>query len=303
MDLRVVDIAEEPARLSVRWDLLVVDGTDDGEVTIPMAELAALVVSHPQVSYSQAVLARLAQAGAVFVACDDKHLPVGLMLPLCSHSTQTESIAAQASADEPTKKRVWQQLVRAKIGHQAALLQSLYGDDQGLAAMRKRVRSGDTSNVEAQAARRYWAALFGKRRFRRDPDRKDQNRHLNYGYAVLRATVGRALCGAGLHPSLGVHHHNRYDAYCLADDLMEPFRPLVDRAVVRWVSDHDPKAPLDRDAKGVLLGALAGRLRLKGESRTLFDVLGRVAASLAQVYQGKRKKLQLPEWPDAEHEA
>jgi hypothetical protein len=171
----------------------------------------------------------------MFIVSNEKHLPAAMLLPLSTHSTQTERFARQAAVSLPTRKRAWQQIVQAKLRAQARLLEETTGADQGLHVMAGRVRSGDPDNLEAQAARVYWPALFGKEAsgeaFRRDPEGEGINVHLNYGYAVLRAIVARALCASGLHPSLGVHHHNRYDTFCLADDLMEPFRPLVDRVV------------------------------------------------------------------------
>jgi CRISPR-associated protein Cas1 len=131
----------------------------------------------------------------------------------------------------PTRKRLWQQIVRAKIKAQGELLREIHGNDHGLIAMAARVRTGDQGNLEAQAARKYWGLVFGDSKFRRGSDKPDQNRHLDYGYTVLRAAVARALCAAGLHPSIGLRHKNRYDAFCLAADVMEPFRPLVDRRV------------------------------------------------------------------------
>lgn len=195
------------------------------EVTMPLADVAALIVSHPQVTYTHAVLPGLAAAGAIFVACDEKHLPAAMLLPLVAHSTQTERIGKQAALSLPTRKRLWQQIVQEQIYARARLLEERTGKDWGLTPMAAQVRSGDPQNLEGQAARIYWQNLFSPEPFRRDPEAEGLNSCLNYGYAVLRAAVARALCGAGLHPSLGLHHHNRYDPFCLADDFMEPFRP------------------------------------------------------------------------------
>lgn len=293
---RIIDISDEPARLRVRGGLLVIEHPDADEATVPLAEIAALVVSNPRVRYSQAVLAGLAKNGSVMVACDERHMPVAMLLPLDAHYVQAERFALQADASKPFKKRIWQQIVRSKIRAQAAVLQELRGHDGDLSALVDKVRSGDPHNVEARAARRYWPMLFDDPDFRRDHESEDHNRHLNYGYAVLRAAVARALCACGLHPSLGLHHHNRYDAFCLADDLMEPFRPLVDRAVAMLVEQLGPGLSLDRDAKGSLLEALTGRVELRGESRALFDVLARTAHSLASAYETGRKEILLPDW-------
>jgi len=295
MSDRLMDLSEEPARLSVRLEQLVIERNDKPEATVPLAELAVLVVSHPCVTYTHAVLAGIIAAGGAFVVCDGRHMPVAMLLPIESHSTQAERFARQTEASEPTRKRLWQQIVMAKVRAQGRLLKELHGDDRGLMALAGRVASGDTTNVEAQASQRYWRALFGDEKFRRDREADDQNRFLNYGYAVLRAIVARAVCAAGLHPSFGVHHHNRYDAFCLADDLMEPFRPIVDRAVARWVAEHGPAGVLDRETKAAFLSALTGRFERDGESRTLFDIVARTASSLAAVFEAKGKEFVLAE--------
>lgn len=292
---RLVDISEGPARLSVSLDRLVVKREGAEEVFIPLADIAALCVSHPNVVYTHAVLAGLARAGAALVVCNDRRLPAGLMLPLEGNTTQAERFIKQAEASQPLRKRLWSQLVQAKVRAQGRLLEQLHGHDFGLKALAGQVRSGDPDNIEAQASRRYWPVIFGDGGFRRDFEAEDQNRYLNYGYAILRALTGRAICSAGLHPSLGLHHHNRYNPYCLADDLMEPFRPLVDKAVAALCEARGPDAPLDAATKSALIGPMTGRLTIKGESRTMFDVLARLAASLAACFLGQRNKLNLPE--------
>lgn len=297
---RVLDLSAEPARLSVRMGLLVLERKDQPEVTMPFEDLAVLVVSHRRVSYTHSVLMELSRHNCIFVACDERHMPVGMMLPIEGHNLQQERFAKQAEAALPVKKRLWQQIVRAKVQAQGKLLHALHGDDLGLRAMTERVKSGDPDNVEGQAARKYWGALFGDRAFRRNRDGEDENCMLNYGYAVLRAMVSRGICAAGLHPSLGLHHHNRYDGFCLADDLMEPFRPVVDSVVAVWVATRRSEGvktffPLEKDAKGAILNALGGRVVLGGEERTVFDVAHQVAVSLVKVFMGEGKTLVLPE--------
>jgi CRISP-associated protein Cas1 len=335
---RILDISDRPARLTARGGLLVVDfskpstrepqgpasaasregGTvgrdpesglrarDTQTQTVPFADIAVLVVSHPQVSFTQAVLAGIAAAGGMFIVSDEKHMPAAMMLPLSTHSTQTERFARQAAAPLPTRKRAWQQIVQAKLRAQATVLQELTGNDGGLAAVAAKVRSGDPDNLEAQAARIYWQALFANEgaaspaeMFRRNPEGDGVNLYLNYGYAVLRAIVARALCASGLHPSLGVHHHNRYDTFCLADDLMEPFRPLVDRAAANLYREamSDGNAPtirLDQNSKRAILGRLIVRYTGDGESRTLFDWASRAASSLAALVEGREEQLTFP---------
>jgi CRISPR-associated protein Cas1 len=296
MTSRIVDFAEAPARLRVRLGQLLVERAEEPDASIPLSDLAVVVVSHPQVTYTQAVLSGLAEVGATFVACDPRHLPVGMLVPLVGHDTQVERFAAQARASRPLRKRLWKQIVRAKIQAQAAVLEDMHGTDHGLRALVAQVRSGDPANVEARAARRYWPRLFADLNFRRNPDNEDQNLLLNYGYAVLRAIVARAICACGLHPCLGIHHHNRYDAFCLADDLMEPFRPTVDHAVAEYVAAHDAVYGLEKAAKQAIVSQLTGRYLLDGEQRALFDTATRMASSLAQVFLGKADRLDLPEW-------
>lgn len=264
-----------------------------GEQTIPLGDIAVVVASHPQVSLSLAAIAGLSAAGALLVACDGKRQPAAMMLPLATHHLQTERYAAQARLGAPARKRLWQQIVRAKIAAQARLLEERTGKDCGLAYIAGRVRSGDPLNLEAQAARIYWPALMG-REFHRSPEGDGVNPLLNYGYAVLRAAAARAICAAGLHPTFGLHHCNRYDTFCLADDLMEPFRPLVDEIVWQVAAARGEALALDREAKRGLLEPLLGRFTAQEEARTLFDWLARTAFSLAAVVDGSAAKLVIP---------
>jgi CRISPR-associated protein Cas1 len=217
-----------------------------------------------------------------------------MQLPVQAHFLQTERFAKQIQLSLPTRKRLWQQFIHAKIRAQGELLKELYGSDSGLIAMSARVRSDDADNLEAQAARRYWPLVFGDPRFRRGSEESNQNRHLDYGYTVLRAAVARALCAAGLHPSIGLRHKNRYDAFCLAADVMEPFRPLVDRRVAQWVRDHDPAALLDPPTKSWIIGTTIVRYVCDREQRSLFDILLRTANSLAQCVTGESREIEIP---------
>ena len=315
MTERILDFSERPARLNVRNGLLVIDSAsgqtgrdpESGlrarpaqEQTIPLADIAVLIAAHPQISFSHAVLSGLAEAGGMFIACNEKRMPCAMLLPLENHSTQTERFQAQANLPLPNRKRLWQQIVKAKILAQARLLceisnlRSGIPNDWGLEMLVATVRSGDPQNVEARAARIYWKNLFGEDNFRRNPEGEGLNPPLNYGYAILRAITARALCAAGLHPSLGIHHHNRYDAFCLADDLMEPFRPVVDRAVAELREQRESDPELDRETKRAILEALLARFGADGESRTLFDWVSRTAQSLAAAIESGEKKLEIP---------
>ena len=292
---RILDITEAGAVLRVQHSQLVIARRDDDDVSVPIEDLAAIVLANPQVTCTVPALAALMDHGATVVVCNASHTPCGLMLPTAAHFSQTERFAAQASAAKPVSKRLWKQIVQHKVREQACLLEQIRGGDFGLRELAHTVRSGDPRNVEAQAARRYWPALFDDPDFRRRRDADDQNRLLNYGYAVLRATVGRAISAVGLHPSLGLHHHNRYNAFCLADDLMEPYRVLVDQAVIEHVATYGKNAPLDRVARQALLDPFTQRLDSGGESRSLFDHLARTASSLAKVYLQQAEALEYPE--------
>ncbi len=292
MTNRIIEISDTPARLRTDLGRLAIEVTGQQPVFIPMRDVAAIVVSNPAVTLSQSVLVELAREGGVFVAMSAQFLPTAMMLPLDSHSTQTARMAKQAQASEPTKKRAWQVIVRAKVRAQWALLQTLGRPETGLDDLLRRVQSGDPENIEAQAASRYWRALFGAA-FRRDRDASDQNRLLNYGYAVLRAATARAICGVGLHPSLGVQHHNQYNPFCLADDLMEPYRPLVDRVVVDIMLRAGPHVEMSQPIRGELISALLDRHSVRGENRTLFDLLTRSASSCARVLTGEERDLDL----------
>ena len=292
---RILDLSERPFRLHVNNSLLVLESEGINVPPIPLGDLAVVIASHPQISFTQAVLSGLATAGAAFVACDAKHRPVAMLLPLIAHSLQSERFAAQAALSLPAKKQIWRRIIRAKIRAQGHVLQDTGNDDHGLLALSAKVRSGDSGNLEATAAQTYWKRLFGSHKFRRNDELDPCNSCLNYGYAVLRATVARALCSSGLNPTLGVHHHNRYDPFCLADDLMEPFRPIVDRAVVRLMASRSDALQLDSAAKQHLLATLLGRFESGGESRTLFDWLARSSASLANIILGQQSTLEIPE--------
>lgn len=291
---RFIDISAAPIRLSFKNGLLVFGGVEAGENTIPVKDIGALVVSNPMVTFTHAAIAALASENVPLIVCDEKHLPCGMLLPLASNSVQTERLALQAAAPLPVKKSLWKQVVKAKIKAQGNLLKELHGGDFGLLSMAENVKSGDSGNLEAAAARRYWSALFSDEDFIRDRFGDDQNRHLNYGYAVLRAIVARGICAAGLHPSIGIHHHNRYDAFCLADDMMEPFRTIVDRAVYMILKEFGSGCALDRGSKQTIIESLNGKFDVNGEERTLFDISARLGSSLFAAFSGEKVRLQFP---------
>jgi len=233
--------------------------------------------------------------GAAVVVCGPKHLPVGLLLPLQTHTEVVWRIDDQIAAPRPLLKRLWQQIVRTKILAQARNLPADSLARRRLTDLAQQVRSGDPANVEAQAARAYWQAMFGQT-FRRNPDAEDGiNALLNYGYAILRAAVARAIVAAGLFPALGIHHRNRSDAFALADDLVEPLRPMAD-AQVRDRLLQEPCPPrLDQHAKARLLELLSTTVRIEETTGPLMVALHRMCASLVECYQRQRKRLLIPQ--------
>lgn len=292
---RVLDFSLGKAHLCVRYEQLVVQREGVPDLPVPLSETAVVVLASRRVTCTLPALDGLMRHGAAVVVCDESMLPSGLMLPLASHHQQTQRMIAQATASRPLRKRLWRQIVRAKVRAQGAMLEVVRGDDGGLYELARSVRSGDPENVEGQAAQRYWPLLFDDPRFRRRRDAPDQNRLLNYGYAVLRAAVGRAVCAAGLHPSLGVHHHGRANAYCLADDLMEPYRPLIDGEVREIAAESGPDTALDGAVKERLVGVLHERLEDAGERRTVLEWIGRSAASLARCVCGEEEAVFFPD--------
>lgn len=294
MQERIIDLSETPAALSVRYDQLVIK-REEGEFPTPLAELAVLIVANRAVNYTHSVLVGICENGGALLICNEKKMPAGMIIPYAGHFIQTSRLAAQIATKPATKKRIWQQIIKAKITAQAGLLKDVRGEDWGLERLAQQVTSGDSFNIEAMASRRYWSALFGDK-FRRLAGAEDSiNSMLNYGYAVLRSLVARAICASGLHPSIGIHHHNRYDQFCLADDMMEPFRPVVDKAVVNTIGFYGQTSGLDKGSKYLLLEEILKRkFEINGESRDIFDAVKFMASSLADVFAQKKKKIVLP---------
>jgi CRISPR-associated protein Cas1 len=287
---RTVEISGKGNHLAIDQGSLTIrrDGEEVGRV--PLEDLGVLVLDCPTTTYTHSVLTRALAAGAVIIPCGRDHLPRGLFLPQ-ENALLTQRLAAQVAASLPLKKRLWKQLVQAKIRHQAGALPEEAPARRKLAALVSTVRSGDPANVEAHASRLYWPAMFGKG-FRRRPEGPPPNALLNYGYMAVRACVARAVCAAGLHPALGLHHHNRANAFCLADDLLEPLRPLVD-VRVRDLAAGGCKE-VNPESKRELLGVLAATVEVAGARGPLMVGLGRTVASLVRCYAGEQKTLDLP---------
>lgn len=295
-DERIIDVSMRPARIGLHTERLRVQIEGEPDTFVPLIETAVLVLGHARVTCTGAALAGVMRHGGSVVVCDGTHTPVGMMLPLGANALQTQRIRAQLAAPLPLRKRLWKGIVQDKIRSQAHTLEIHAGTDAGLRALAARVRSGDAGNAESTAAQRYWPRLFGDPSFRRRRDAPDQNRMLNYGYAVVRAAVGRAISAAGLHASVALHHRHRENAWALADDLIEPYRTLVDDEVAETVASFGGDAALDPAIKRRLIGVLHGRVRDRtGENRTALDWIGRTASSLARAFAGETDRVFYPE--------
>lgn len=294
-----------PAYLSLRQSQLVlrlpeVEGNKtlsdsfkrDAERTIPIEDIGVVVLDHRQITITQGLLEALLENRVALITCDDKRLPVGLMLPLCGNTTQSQRFREQIEASLPLKKQLWQQTIQTKILNQAALLKECREVEvRNMLKWADMVRSGDSTNQEGRAAVYYWANLFDN--FRRDRDGEPPNNMLNYGYAVLRAVVARALVGSGLLPTLGIHHHNRYNAYCLADDIMEPYRPYVDKIVFDLYSDG--RCNIDKDVKYEFLSIPTLDVRINGRRSPLMVAVGLTTSSLYKCFCGEQRRIVYPE--------
>lgn len=290
---RTIEISSGPCRLHVRNGQLVVERPEEGEKIVPSDDIGVLLLDNPAITITQGVFNVLAEKGAVIVTCGPDHHPAAVHMPLTGHAEQTRRHIVQIETKEPLKKRLWQSIVAAKIRMQGLTLRHCNARDEGLEAFSKTVRSGDPDNREAQAAQRYWPALLGKD-FRRFRGGLPPNNFLNYGYMVLRAAMARAVCAAGLIPALGLHHHNRNNAFCLADDLMEVFRPCIDLRVVEIVQKNMAQDDLNREHKRILLGALQDALPIGGERRMMASAMQTLAQSLARSFEEAENRLVLP---------
>ena len=291
---RIVEIAGEGRRLTLDRGFLSISGPDGLLGQIPLDDVEAVIASSPAITYSNQALAALAARGAPVVICGTNFTPAAFLLPVNGHHAQGERVEAQAAATKPSKKRLWSEIVRAKLRAQAAALEREGLNPLVVRTLVSRVRSGDPDNIEAQAAQRYLPALFGKG-FTRDRDAQGINSFLNYGYTVLRAAAARAVVAAGLHPSLGLHHKSKGDALRLADDLMEPFRPAVDLIALKITKEG--QTALEPVNKRQLASVLHSDYQTDEGVTTLSNALTRLAQSLAQIYLGERRRLLLPRSP------
>jgi len=289
-----------PAYLSLKLEQLVVrmpDSQDNMDTvrTIPIEDIGILILDHKQITITQGLIEKLLDNNCALITCSSNHLPVGLMLPLYGNTIQNERFRYQLDASLPLRKQLWQQTVQAKIANQAAVLKYATGSiHNNMQVWATDVRSGDSTNMEARAAAYYWKTLFQDiDGFVRGRDEDEPNNLLNYGYAIVRAVIARALVSSGLLPTLGIHHHNRYNAYCLADDIMEPYRPYVDRTVFDICRKGKP-LKLTTELKRDLLSIPTIDVIINDKRSPLMVAATTTTASLVKCFTGEMRKISYP---------
>ena len=291
---RIVEVADDRRHLFMHRGFMVVQDTEGERKElgqVPLDDIAAVIANAHGLSYTNNLLVALAERGAPFVLCAANHNAVGMLLPIDGNYEQAKRIEAQIAASQPTHKRLWAAVVRSKLEQQAAALEAVGAPTAPLTALIPKVKSGDPENMEAQGAQRYWRLLFGDG-FRRDQDAGGLNSLLNYGYTVLRAATARAVVAAGLHPSIGLHHSNDNNAMRLVDDLMEPFRPIIDLKV--WHLRRNGEGEITSDTKRALVRTLYDDMQTEAGATPVLVSAQKLAVSLAQVYLGERNKIDLP---------
>ena len=296
-----------PAYLSSSNGQLVITRPPDGDLpfederknkrTIPIEDIGVIVLDHRQITITSSSISSLLANNVSIITCDDRSMPAGLMLPLSGNNVQNERFRDQLGATLPLRKQLWQQTVEKKILNQAAVLKYVTGEDaRNMIVWSNSVKSGDSENMEARAAVFYWKNLFPQiPGFVRDRNEMAPNNLLNYGYAILRAVIARALVASGLLPTLGIHHHNRYNAYCLADDIMEPYRPFVDKLVVDIVDSGEPYSTLDKDLKAKMLQIPILDVSIDGRRSPLMIAASTTTSSLYKCFAGESRRIIYPE--------
>jgi CRISPR-associated protein Cas1 len=285
-----------PAHLSVSNKQLVVELKNEERTvhTVPIEDIGMMIIEHPQVTITAVLMGELLNKNVALISCDSKYMPNGMFLPFESNSEQTARMRTQVESSLPLKKQLWQQTVRQKIQNQANVLAKIGLSNERLLNLKECVLSGDSTNCEGQAASYYWGQLYGSE-FLRSRERKSPNAQLNYGYAILRSVVARALTASGLHPSFGIFHRNKYNAFCLADDIMEPYRPFVDWIVLNLLKNSEEQE-LTREQKIELLKLPQLDIIVNEIKRPLFHAASMTTAGLYKCYAGETRKIPYPEF-------
>lgn len=267
------------------------------EISRPIEDIGVVVIDNKQITITSGLLEALLENNCAVITCDSRSMPSGLLLPLYGNTTQNERFREQIDASIPLRKQLWQQTIQRKIANQAAVLRKCTAaETRCMQNWVKDVRSGDVENMEGRAAAYYWKNLFADiPRFTRDRNGMPPNNMLNYGYSILRAVIARALVSSGLLPTLGIHHHNRYNAYCLADDIMEPYRPYVDKIVYDIVKKHGYDIELNKEIKGLLLTIPVIDVIIGGKQSPLMIAASQTTASLYKCFNGELRNIAYPE--------
>ena len=285
-----------PTYLSVKLNQLVISFPEKEEKkTIPIEDIGVVILDSPQITVTQTVLVKLLENNTTVVTCNSSHHPIGLQLCLDGNTLQSERFQKQISASEVLKKNLWQQTIQSKIYNQAMFLQELGIPVRNMLLWSRSVTSGDTKNHEARAAAYYWENLLQSHdNFKRERFGEYPNNFFNYTYAILRAIVARNLVGSGLLPTLGIHHKNKYNAFCLADDIMEPYRPYADRLVLETIQKYPDTEDINKEIKSMLLTLPVIDVKINKQQRPLLVAVTETTASLAQCFAGKRRKIKYP---------
>lgn len=283
-----------PAYLKLKDNQLQIVDPESKELkgSVPIEDMGFLVLDHPQITLSHPVILLLQQHNVAIISCDESHLPLGLMLPISGHVEHSDRLKHQINCSEPLRKQLWKQTVEAKIFQQKEVLRKRNIEHDSLLKYMNEVKSGDSTNMEGIAAQYYWKQLFDD--FTRERKGDAPNNFLNFGYAVLRSMVARALVSSGLHPTIGIFHRNKYNAYCLADDVMEPYRPYVDALVVEWMQQPQATHVLDKEAKAYLLQLATKDVTINGLQRPLMTALSITTSSLCKCFMGESRVIHYP---------
>ncbi|WP_276682258.1 type II CRISPR-associated endonuclease Cas1 [Empedobacter brevis] len=284
-----------PSYLKLKDNQLKIEEPITKEVkgSVPIEDLGFLVLDHYQITLSHQLITALQQNNVAIISCDESHLPLGLMLPMNGHVEHSERLRHQMNVSEPLRKQLWKQTVEAKIFQQKALLSKFGFVEEPMQNYLTNVKSGDATNMEGIAAQYYWKQLFDN--FSRERDGDAPNNFLNFGYAILRSMVARALVSSGLNPTIGIFHRNKYNPYCLADDIMEPYRPYVDELVLEWVNKPFRPTEMNKEVKSHLLKIATKDVKMDGLNRPLLVALSSTTSSLYKCMIGEQRVIRFPE--------
>ena len=285
-----------PAYLSTKNEQIVISypNKEQETKTVAIEDVGVVVLENQQITITNGLLEKLVNNNVALINCDQQHLPIGLLMPLNGHTEQSERFKNQINASIPLKKNLWQQTIVSKITNQGELLKENGIPMRKMELWAKEVTSGDSLNHEARAAVFYWQKLFDIENFNRGQKGLPPNNLLNYGYAILRAITARAIVSSGMLPTLGIFHRNKYNAYCLADDIMEPYRPFVDKIVCQIIKTEDSIDELTTEIKKQLLSIASIDVCLDGKNSPLMVAMSRTTNSLHECFEGSSRKLLYP---------